>query len=85
MKLPAATPRKQGNAHCRSAVGGNAGGNDDRERRADRKRHAHRFRHVEHGEHLIENRHDDGAAAHAEEAGENAGHHARHHEGGREP
>ena len=46
---------------------------DDRQRGADAELHAHLFRHAEQPEELEQDRHDDGAAANPEEAGENAG------------
>jgi len=65
-------------------VGAHRGRDDDRERSADRKRHAHFFGHAEENEGLVENRHDDRAAADAKEAGENSGEPAREKERGRE-
>ena len=44
---------------------------DDGDRGADAKLHAHRLRHVEHAKHFVEHRHDDGAAADAEQPGKN--------------
>ena len=54
-----------------SEIGPDRGRHDDRDRGADAKLHAHRVGHAEHAEHLVEHRHDDGAAADAEQAGEN--------------
>ncbi len=48
------------------------GRNNDGERGADAQLHAHVFRHIERAEHLVQHRHDDGAAADAEQAGKDA-------------
>ena len=53
--------------------GAERGRHDDGNRGADAKLHAHVFRHAEHAKHLVEHRHDDRAAADAEQAGEHAG------------
>src|ERR1700736_1435871 len=61
------------------------GRHDDRERGADAQLHAHLFGHAEDAEHLVERRHDQGAAADAEQPGENAGHRAAEENRGGEP
>ena len=46
---------------------------DDGERGADAELHAYGIRHGEDVEHLVKDGHDDGAAANAEDPGEQAG------------
>jgi len=48
------------------------GRDDDGERSADAHLHAYVFRHVERAKDFVEHRHDDGAAADAEQAGKDA-------------
>ena len=66
-------------------IGLDRGRHDDRKRGADAKLHAHRVGHVEDAEHLVEHRHDDRAAADAEQAGEQSGNDAADDDGQREP
>ena len=66
-------------------IGADRGRHDDRERGADAQLHAHLVRHAENAEHLVEHRHDDGAAADAEQAGQKAGHDAADDDRGRQP
>ena len=54
-------------------IGAERGRHDDRERGADAKLHAHIVGHAEHAEDFVQHRHDDGAAADAEQPGEDAG------------
>ena len=51
-------------------IGADRGRDDDGERGADAQRHAHAVRHVDDAEQLIERRHQHGAAADAEQAGQ---------------
>jgi hypothetical protein len=53
-------------------VGANCGRHDDGERGADAHLHAHIFRHIERAEHFVQHGNNDGAAADAEQAGEDA-------------
>ena len=53
--------------------GSHIGGNDDGDRGADAKLEDHRFRYAEDLEHLVEHRHDQRAAADAEQAGQDTG------------
>ena len=46
---------------------------DDRERRTDAKLHVHRFRHAEDAKNFVQHRHNDRAAADAEQAGKQSG------------
>src|SRR5262245_5577529 len=48
------------------------GRHDNGERRAETELHTLLLRHVEHAKHLVEYRHDDEAAAHSEQSGEQA-------------
>ena len=57
--------------------------NDDGERRADRDVHAHALVDAEHAEDLVEDGHQDGAAADPENAGQQPRHHARGGHGSR--
>ena len=61
------------------------GWHDDRDRGADTELKTHLLRHFEHAENLIEYRHDQRAAADAEQAGQNAGDGAARDNGEREP
>ena len=60
------------------------GRHDDRQRSADRQVHATEFIEAERAQHLVEDRHQHGAAADAEQAGketrDGAGRHQREHE-----
>ena len=55
------------------AEGEHVGRHDDRDRGPDAELEAHLVRHAEHAEHLVEDRNDEGAAADAEQPGQDAG------------
>ena len=61
------------------------GRHDDRDRGADAELHAHVLGHAERAEHLVQHRHDDAAAADAEQAGEKPGDDATADDRKREP
>jgi hypothetical protein len=71
---PGANDVHQHGAACTMRQKGiNIGRHDDRDRGSDAKLHAHIVGHAEDAEYLVEDRHDDAAAADTEHAGENPG------------
>ena len=66
-------------------IGARGGRHDDRERRPDAELHADLVRHAGDAEDLVEHRHDDRAAAYAEQAGEESRKHAARDDNRREP
>ena len=65
--------------------GADRGRDDDRERGADAERHPHLVGHADDAEELVEDGHDDGAAADPEDAGEQPGRGPRGEKRGDEP